>query len=51
MPLLQKRKGGTFYLNLPLSLVEGLEWEKGDIIKVVLQNDDIVLKKEGKKVA
>lgn len=36
---------GRYFVNIPLVLIKKLRWMKGDELKIVLENDEIIINK------
>lgn len=43
MKLQQFSKSGTYFLDIPLAIVRGMDWKKGDDIAVSIQGKDRLL--------
>jgi AbrB family looped-hinge helix DNA binding protein len=41
--------GGSFRITIPAYMVRGLDWQEGDVLSIEAVNDEIVIKREGKK--
>jgi bifunctional DNA-binding transcriptional regulator/antitoxin component of YhaV-PrlF toxin-antitoxin module len=44
-PKIRLTKGNSYRVTIPIDVIEELQWKKGDILRLSLEKDKIILRK------
>lgn len=44
-PKIKLTKGNSYIVTIPIDVIEELQWKKGDILRLSLEKDKIILRK------
>jgi AbrB family looped-hinge helix DNA binding protein len=48
-PRIKIKKGNSFRITIPMSIAKELKWKQGDILRLSLDKDKVILRKDKRR--